>query len=242
MNQAALIRAALFFQTQKKLSKIFCYYFLSLYLSGALIKTNIMGINEEYLKILRSEPPPESVKEIVGKDGKLEYRYIPKTKIQDLLLEIYGGSTKFEMLRETVGIKGMYGVCCLHYKHPVTGEWLFVTGTASLPHDSSLRLDFPNLESHCLLNAVKKIGVCFGQTLNQKEENLMPEVEFDKLTPEQQEEKNINQIKEIKSLSELKTYRVMVYSASGTPAMQELYENKLRELKDNKVIELKSKK
>lgn len=187
----------------------------------------------DYICLISREPVPEMITDVTDKDGKLQYRYIKKSLLQNELLKIYDGYTRWEMLRETVTAKGMYGVGRFEYKHPVSGEWLSVTGTASLPQDKKMRLGFPSLESHCFLNAVKKIGVWFGQTLNVVEEDKMP----DEAEPEPeltQEEKNISlseQLAFCKTADELKSYRIVVYSRGIPAEIQALYEQRLREFK-----------
>jgi len=189
--------------------------------------------NEEYIDLISREPTAEMVKEVRNKKGELEYRYIPKSILQRELLTIYNGHTKFEMLRETVGKTGMYGTGLFHYKHPVSGEWLFVSGTASLPHDKKMRLGFPNLESHCFLNAVKKIGIFFGQCLNTSQEDEMPDDDAmgEEPTPEQAVENLMQQLINCKTESELKDYRYPAYARSSPKEVQELYETRLRQLK-----------
>ena len=188
--------------------------------------------SKNYIDILSREPTLEMVKEVRNKKGDLEYRYIPKSIIQMQLLLIYGGSDSFEMQRETIGKTGMYGTGVLKVKHPFTGEWISKTGTASLPHDKKLRLGFPNLESHCFLNAVKKLGVWFGQTLNNKEEDSMPDDETLNAEPDIEETKGnlTTQIINCSNLVDLKSYRVIVFSKQGSPELQGLYETRLRDL------------
>jgi len=190
--------------------------------------------HQEYITLISREPTVEMVKEVKNKKGELEYRYIPKSILQRELLTIYDGHTKFEMLRETVGKSGMYAVGLFHYKHPVSGEWLFVSGTASLPHDKHLRLGFPNLESHCFLNAVKKIGPWFGQTLNTSQEDAMPDeddMKGEEPTAEETATTTSQQLINCTTLEDLKSYRLVVYAKTSPKELQELYETRLRQLK-----------
>ena len=189
--------------------------------------------NEFYIQQISKEPTKDMVREFKNKAGEVEYLYLPKSIIQKELLSIYEGHTKWEMLRETVGKVGMYGTGILHYKHPVSGEWLFVTGTASLPHEKKMRLQFPNLESHCFLNAVKKIGVWFGQTLNLKDEDAMPDdvTQLDEISPEERATSLAESLAFCKTMEELKSYRLVVYAKGTSHELKELYETRLRELK-----------
>lgn len=189
--------------------------------------------NEFYIQQISKEPTKDMVREFKNKAGEVEYLYLPKSIIQKELLSIYEGHTKWEMLRETVGKVGMYGTGILHYKHPVSGEWLFVTGTASLPHEKKMRLQFPNLESHCFLNAVKKIGVWFGQTLNLNDEDAMPDdvTQLDEISPEERATSLAESLAFCKTMEELKSYRLVVYAKGTSHELKALYETKLRELK-----------
>ena len=92
--------------------------------------------------------------------------YVPISCVQEDLFVGYGGYTKMELLRESYHSEGLSGVGRLHYKHPISGEWLFQDGSASLPFQKGMRLDFPNLSSHIILSCAKKIGVRFGRDLN----------------------------------------------------------------------------
>ena len=131
--------------------------------------------NKEYIDLISREPTPDMISEAKNKAGEVEYRYIKKSILQRELLNIFQGHTKWDMERDTVTKGGLWGKGVLHYKNPVSGEWLFVSGTASLPHEKKMRLNYPSLESHCMINACKKIGVWFGQTLNISEEDAMPD-------------------------------------------------------------------
>ena len=188
--------------------------------------------SQEYIDYVSKEPLPEMIKEVRNKKGELEYRYIPKSILQRELLKLYDGNTKWEMLRETIGAKGMFGTGNFHYKHPVSGEWLFVSGTASLPQDKKMWLGFPALESHCFLNAVKKIGVFFGQTINISQEDAMPDEEQlqEEPTPEETATTLSQQLVNCTTVTELKSYRLPVYARGIPSEVQELYETRLREL------------
>jgi hypothetical protein len=119
--------------------------------------------NEAYLSAISNPPLPEMIRQ--NNDGSL---YIPISVIQDQLLFIYDGFTQWTMERESFTKGGLIGVGILKYKHPIMGDWLSVSGTAAIPWRGGLRLDYPSLEGHCILNAAKKIGVWFGQNLNRE--------------------------------------------------------------------------
>jgi hypothetical protein len=126
---------------------------------------------DEYLEVINAEPTLEMVCEHRNKNGELEYRYIKKSVLQRELSKIYRGNVRWEMVRDTVTTNGLYGTGKLEVKHPVSGEWIYYTGVASLPHERGMRMNYPRLEAHCMVNACKKIGVWFGQCLNNQEED-----------------------------------------------------------------------
>lgn len=126
---------------------------------------------EEYLEIIGQEPLPEMVSEHYGEDGLVEYYFIRKSILQRELARIYLGNVRWNMTRDNLTNNGIYGVGLLEVKHPVSGEWLHFSGVASLPHEKVMRLNYPRLEAYCMMNACKKIGPWFGQTLNSEKED-----------------------------------------------------------------------
>lgn len=159
--------------------------------------------NEQYLNLIGQTPRPEMICEHRNENGDLEYRYIRKSVLQIELIKLYNGNVRWEMLREVVTTNGMYGAGKLEVKHPVSGEWLHYTGVASLPHDKSMRLNYPRLEAHAMINACKKIGPWFGQTLNVEDD----EVEFLHETINVVEEKLEILIERAESLEQLSQYK-----------------------------------
>jgi hypothetical protein len=119
--------------------------------------------HKRHLSWLNSPP-----REIQKNDDDSEY--VPIQIVQEDLQEGFKGQTKFELLREVVTKDWIYGVGRLHYRDPVTKEWLSQDGSAAVPQRGNLRLDFPALGAHILLNAAKKIGKRFGQELNRENE------------------------------------------------------------------------
>jgi hypothetical protein len=134
--------------------------------------------NEEYIDLISREPL-----EFMIEQGK-GYRYIKKSVLKKELLKIFGGHTKFEVTDKSVSINGLYCTGLFHYKHPVSGEWLFESGMAAIPHDKSMRLNYPALKAQIFKNAVREIGVWFGQTLNLDTDDAEPEETSIKAEPD----------------------------------------------------------
>jgi hypothetical protein len=160
---------------------------------------------EEYLEKINADPLPSMVSEHRNSKGELEYRYIRKSILQRELTNLYRGNVRWEMVRESVTQNGLYGTGRLEVKHPVSNEWIYFTGVASLPHEKSMRLNYPRLEAHCMINACKKIGVWFGQTLNIDEEDEA-EVHAEEIINAAEEKLEIL-IEQASSLEQLSSYK-----------------------------------
>ena len=160
---------------------------------------------QEYLTQIGEQPTADMISEHRNSHGEVEYRYIRKSVLQAQLNTIYSGNIRWQMLRETITNNGLFGAGVLEVKHPVSGEWLSFTGVASLPHDKTLRLNYPRLEAHCMVNACKKIGPWFGQTLNVEEDDELEET-IDE-TPSTTEEKLEILIESASTLEELSQYK-----------------------------------
>lgn len=139
---------------------------------------------EDYIALINREPTPEMIEQGEG------YRYIKKTVLKRELLKIYGGHTKFEVTREVVAKNGLWGTGLFHYRHPVSMEWLFEAGSASIPITKGMKLDFPALKTAIFKNSVKEIGVWFGLELNSDVDDAEPVGDIP-VPPEVQDEQTI---------------------------------------------------
>lgn len=121
--------------------------------------------NEEYLAFINGEA--EEVKK--ADDG--DYDFQPASHLKSLMDKIFGGEWSWDMDRETVGRGEAIGKGHLTYRHPVTGVFVHRSGTAALVLGKGLRMDYPKLETACMVNAMKKIGRAFGRDLNKDRED-----------------------------------------------------------------------
>lgn len=160
---------------------------------------NKFQTKEAYEDAINSEPLEEMIKS--NTDGS---KYIPISIIQKQLFAFFG-HTHWEMLRENVHKSGISGVGVLRFKPPFSDEWISVTGTAAISYKGGIRLDYPSLEGHALLNAAKKIGVWFGRDLNRNLEDA-PYTEEPEINREKQ--RLIDLLGDTKSLEELSNYKV----------------------------------
>lgn len=181
----------------------------------------------KYLDDISREPLEAMIRK-----NKDEFLYIPLSIVQAELRLIYGGMTKWEMVEVGGNKEVIWGYGKLHYKIP-NGEWLFQTGTASLPVSNKMRLIYPSLESHCILNAAKKIGPWFGQNLNRdKEDEMAEEVPVVQVTEDVLDE----QIKKSKSLIELGLTKDQALSSTKLRAA---YMKRARELHELEIKTIK---
>lgn len=133
-------------------------------MTNELSRTAPLTPEEVYSAFVNAEPR-------IVKDNPDGSQYVPISTVQEDLYELFFGQTKFELLRESFHKEDLSGVGRLHYLHPVSNEWLFQDGSASIPFQKGMRLDFPSLGSHILLNCAKKIGRRFGMFLNRDRED-----------------------------------------------------------------------
>lgn len=192
--------------------------------------------NLDYLNIISQEPTSDMISENRDKNGDLQYRYIRKSVLQKELNRIYEGHVRWEMLRDSITKNGIWGTGRLEVKHPVSGEWLYFTGVASLPHERRMRLNYPKLEAHCMINACKKIGVWFGQTLNIDEEDEMLDSEEETPVMNIADERLEILIEEAESLEQLSQYK------KDLPSHLKIkYMNKIKTFIDGKKVSTNTK-
>ena len=101
---------------------------------------------------------PGEVKDVFEKDGKtIKYQYVPISVVQDSLDEIFEYNWSFDLDREEFGKHSVSakGTLTVNYKN----EKIIVrAGVAAMKYEDSLKLDYPSLKTHVLLNAAKSLG------------------------------------------------------------------------------------
>jgi hypothetical protein len=93
-----------------------------------------------------------------------------------------------------------------------------------------LPLATPKASSMAVKNAIKQVGRLLGKYLNNENEELELPIAEVKPSLEEQSEAVTQGIITAKSISDLKSWRNLVYSRMGTKEQQELYETRLRQL------------
>ena len=142
--------------------------------------------NDQY-KLLVNQPPHASwikkhpLAKVKNEQGQnVAARYLPTDKVEFLLDRIFQ-DWKVEVLREGQMFNSVYCTIRLHYKHPVTGDWLFHDGVgaksvqtdagfspADLAHikDAAVQMALPSAKSYAIKDAADHIGKLFGRDLN----------------------------------------------------------------------------
>lgn len=130
--------------------------------------------NEQFLEIINVDPA--GVKE--SEDGS--YKFIPISKIEAKLDQVFDGAWSWDFDREVFGKNYMTGKGRLSYRHPVTAYWVTKSGTAAIALSKEITLDYPHLEALTILNAAKKIGRAFGRDLNRDRDDApLPSITLD---------------------------------------------------------------
>jgi len=138
---------------------------------------------EELTVALNQAPPEEWVKIHPYIKG---YKYLPIERVEYLLKSLFKGYYKIEVLKTGMLLNCVEVTVRIHYKHPLTGEWLFHDGVGAsevqTQKDSGhLQLDMsninrgalvmalPNAKSVAIKDAADHLGKLFGSDLNRKD-------------------------------------------------------------------------
>lgn len=139
--------------------------------------------HEELTVALNQEPPKEWVKEHPYIKG---YKYLPIERVEYLLDSLFKGYYKIEVLKTGMLLNAVEVTVRVHYKHPITGEWMFHDGLGCAEvqtekNSGSLKLDMsninrgalvmavPNAKSVAVKDACDHLGKLFGRNLNRKD-------------------------------------------------------------------------
>jgi hypothetical protein len=124
--------------------------------------------------------PTATVKNDKGENVKA--KYIPIDKVEFLLTFIFQ-EWRVEVLSSCVMLNSICVTIRLHYKNPVTGEWLFHDGVGakdvqldagSMASDltkikaAAVMMALPSAKSYAIKDAAEHLGPLFGRDLNRK--------------------------------------------------------------------------
>lgn len=137
------------------------------------------------LVILNANPNPAWIKQ--HKDIKLNdgtpYKYLPVDKIEYMLKRIFK-FYKIEVTGQGTAFNGVWVTVRVHYKDPITSEWLFHDGIGACAmqtnqgakasdmmaiKSNAVQLGFPSAKAYAIKDACDHFGKIFGSELNNKE-------------------------------------------------------------------------
>jgi predicted DNA binding CopG/RHH family protein len=170
--KAAILAAVINFKNKKKMSNL-----IKALPEGALqVKQDIA----KYQQLLDTKPPQAWIKD---HPMQSKVKYIPIQVHEELLRKIFQ-----EYSIEIKTVQQLFHSVCItvriNYKHPVTGEWLFVDGVGaqnvqtdkgasasdlSKVKPNAVMLAAPAAESYAIKDACEKLGELFGGNLNRKD-------------------------------------------------------------------------
>lgn len=139
------------------------------------------AFKQDQLNLLLNQQPPEKWIKTNPYAGNTQY--IPIEKVEFLLTRIFQ-----QWKLEVIGYSQLFNsVAChvrLHYKNPLTGEWLFQDGLGAVGiqtdkgaaasdlnsiKQAAVMMALPAAESYALKDAAEKLGELFGKNLNRKD-------------------------------------------------------------------------
>ena len=137
-------------------------------------------INDQFLQVVNVNPPKQFIKNHPMASG---VKYIPIDKIEMMMTKIFQ-SWYVEILREGQILNSVFVTVRVHYKHPITKEWLHQDGTGAVPiqvdkgqnasnlsaiKSNAITLGLPSAKSYAIKDACEHIGKLFGRDLNRKD-------------------------------------------------------------------------
>jgi len=136
--------------------------------------------NDQLNLLLNQNPPAQWVK---AHPFAKAVSYLPIDKVEFLLTKIFQ-NWKVEVLREGQLFNSVYVAVRLHYRNPLTGEWLSHDGLGAvgvqtdagakasdmnaIKQDAIMKA-LPAAESYAVKDAAEKIGAIFGKDLNRRD-------------------------------------------------------------------------
>lgn len=202
----------------------------------AIIYNNDIPCYDDALGLIDSaEPPQEWILELPSKAKSGEtYKTIPLDLMELSARRIFN-TARITSINNVIINQDKSGWMCATSTITYTcGNTIVLPGIASVPCASIqlLELATPKSSSMAVKNALKQLGGLFGKYLNRSEdqEEMPFEVEEPKLT----EESLAVRLASCKTIDDLKSYRLIVYSKGISADIQSLYETLLREIKNKK--------
>lgn len=136
--------------------------------------------NDEFLAVVNQEPPKAFIKDHPLAKG---VKYIPIDKVEMMLTKIFQ-TWYVDVLKTGQLLNSVEVTIRLHYKHPITQEWLHQDGVGASPiqvdkgenasnlsaiKNNAIMLALPAAKSFAIKDAAENIGKVFGRDLNRKD-------------------------------------------------------------------------
>lgn len=136
--------------------------------------------NDEFLAIVNQNPPEKFIKDHPLAKG---VKYIPIDKVELMLTKIFQ-YWYVEVLKSGQLLNSIEVTVRLHYKQPVTQDWLHQDGVGASPiqvdkgenasnlaaiKNNAIMLALPAAKSYAIKDAAENIGKVFGRDLNRKD-------------------------------------------------------------------------
>ena len=148
--------------------------------------------NDQLNHLLNQNPPKSWIKthpmltyevtDEVGNKSRKPVRYLPIDKIEYLLMRIFQ-QYKIEIIKTGVIFNALEVTVRVHYKNPITGEWMFHDGTGAvdvqteagqsaadlknIKHGAIMK-GLPAAKSYAIKDACEHFGRLFGKDLNRE--------------------------------------------------------------------------
>lgn len=202
------------------------------------------AIDEAYRIIEETDPPKEWLIEL---DSKIKVGDKYDTVIYEVqewaMRQIFGrcGVDSISVPIITQDKSGRYSatVSTTYFYTDFKGEKQYLPGIATeIAGDISfLPLVVPKASTMANKNAIKQLGKLFGKGLN-KEVDAEAEIPVsppeDLMTHEERMQMLSDQLTSCKDVSELKSYRYVIFAKGVVPELQTLYEKRFKELQNKK--------
>lgn len=194
-----------------------------------------------YDEIDKGIPSQDWIVELPSKrNNKETYKTIKLSKMEELMKQLFGYCGIAEISEPNIvsDRNGKFAVTVrviYEFTAPEGGiRKLYGIATVVVSDITMLELATPKAASMAVKNAIKQLGGLFGKYLNNSEEaeQELPTGEV-KISPEDQKKAITEGIITSNTISDLKSWRSLVYSSICSREQQDLYETKLRQLSKN---------
>lgn len=136
--------------------------------------------NDQFLAVVNQEPPAQFIKNHPLASG---VKYIPIDKVELMMTKIFQ-NWYVEVLESGQLLNAVRCTVRVHYKQPLTGEWLHQDGVGAVAiqvdkgqnasdlgaiKSNAVMLGLPSAKSYAIKDACEHIGKVFGRDLNRKD-------------------------------------------------------------------------